>query len=84
MLVLKNVLSEDMVIGNHDNVICYVKLGPKAMDLLQGRYKVNKQTNKQVNKNERKQHVRLYLLRACVSLWRVLVVWGKQKLFVSY
>ena len=42
MLVLKNVLAEDMVIGNHDNVICYVKLGPKAIDLLQGRYKVHR------------------------------------------
>ena len=29
-----------MVIGNHDNVISYVKLGPKALDFLQGRLKV--------------------------------------------
>lgn len=29
-----------MVIGNHDNVISYVKLGPKALDFLQGRIKV--------------------------------------------
>ena len=29
-----------MVIGNHDNVISYVKLGPKALDFLQGRMRV--------------------------------------------
>ena len=29
-----------MVIGNHDNVISYVKLGPKALDFLQGRIRV--------------------------------------------
>lgn len=40
LLVLKRVLAEHMVIGNHDNVISYVKLGPKALDFLQGRVKV--------------------------------------------
>ena len=39
-MVLKRVLAEHMVIGNHDNVISYVKLGPKALDFLQGRLKV--------------------------------------------
>lgn len=29
-----------MVIGNHDNVISYVKLGPKALDFLQGRIRL--------------------------------------------
>ena len=38
MMVLKDVLSEDMHIGNHDNVICYVKLGAKAVDVISGRY----------------------------------------------
>lgn len=40
LLVLKHVLAEHMVIGNHDNVISYVKLGPKALDFLQSRVKV--------------------------------------------
>ena len=40
LLVLKHVLAEHMVIGNHDNVISYVKLGPKALDFLQSRLKV--------------------------------------------
>lgn len=40
LLVLKRVLAEHMVIGNHDNVISYVKLGPKALDFLQGRIKL--------------------------------------------
>ena len=38
MMVLKDILSEDMHIGNHDNVICYVKLGSKAVDIISGRY----------------------------------------------
>ena len=29
-----------MVFGNHDNVISYVKLGPKALDILHSRVKV--------------------------------------------
>ena len=37
MLVLKDILAESMVIGNHDNVICYVKTGSKAGDVLSGR-----------------------------------------------
>jgi len=40
LLVLKHVLAEHLVIGNHDNVISYVKLGPKALDFLQSRVKV--------------------------------------------
>lgn len=40
LLVLQRVLAENMVIGNHDNVISYVKLGPKALDFLQGRVRV--------------------------------------------
>jgi len=40
LLVLKHVLAEHMVIGNHDNIISYVKLGPKALDFLQGRIKL--------------------------------------------
>ena len=33
MLVLKDILAERMVIGNHDNVICYVKTGSKAVEV---------------------------------------------------
>ena len=33
MLVLKDILAESMVIGNHDNVICYVKTGSKAVEV---------------------------------------------------
>ncbi|XP_068741316.1 recQ-like DNA helicase BLM isoform X1 [Montipora capricornis] len=40
LLVLKHVLAENMVFGNHDNVISYVKLGPKALDFLQSRLKL--------------------------------------------
>ena len=38
MMVLKDMLAEDLQIGNHDNVISYVKLGPKAMEVLRGKY----------------------------------------------
>ena len=31
-------LTEDLSIGNHDNIISYVKLGFKAMDILRGKY----------------------------------------------
>lgn len=37
MLVMKDVLSESLTIGSHDNVVCYVKLGGKASDVLDGR-----------------------------------------------
>ena len=37
MLVMKDILAESMMIGNHDNVVCYVKMGSKAMDVLNGR-----------------------------------------------
>lgn len=40
LLVLKHILAEHMVIGNHDNVISYLKLGPKALDFLQSKIKV--------------------------------------------
>ena len=40
LLVLQHVLAEHMVIGNHDNVISYVKLGSKALDFLQAQNKV--------------------------------------------
>ena len=36
MLVLKDILKESLHIGNHDNVICYVKTGSKARDVLAG------------------------------------------------
>ena len=38
MMVLKNVLAEDLQIGNHDNVVSYVKMGSKADEVFQGRY----------------------------------------------
>lgn len=37
MLVMKDILSESMHIGNHDNVICYVQPGSKAGDVLGGK-----------------------------------------------
>ncbi|XP_031557333.1 Bloom syndrome protein-like [Actinia tenebrosa] len=40
MLVMKDVLGEKLVIGNHENVIGYAVLGSKAMHLLNGRYKL--------------------------------------------
>ena len=40
-LVLRNVIEEDLVIGQHENVICYVKLGSKASDVHHGRMKVH-------------------------------------------
>lgn len=39
MLVMKDILSESMHIGSHDNVICYVQTGSKAQDVLGGRIK---------------------------------------------
>ena len=35
-LVTMDILAESLHIGNHDNVICYVKLGSKARDVLSG------------------------------------------------
>ncbi|XP_065060010.1 recQ-like DNA helicase BLM isoform X2 [Rhopilema esculentum] len=40
-LALRNVLEEELVIGQHDNVICYLKLGAKATDIKDGRMQVN-------------------------------------------
>ena len=37
MLVMKDILAENLTIGNHDNVICYVKPGSKAMNVINGR-----------------------------------------------
>lgn len=37
MLVLKDILAESLHIGNHDNVICYIKTGSKAREVLSGR-----------------------------------------------
>ena len=36
-LVMTGVLSESLHIGTHDNVVCYVKPGPKAGDVVSGR-----------------------------------------------
>ena len=36
-LVMTDILSESLHIGNHDNVVCYVKTGSKAADVLSGR-----------------------------------------------
>ena len=37
MLVMKDILAESLTIGNHDNVICYVKPGSNARNVLNGR-----------------------------------------------
>ena len=36
-LVMTDILSESLHIGSHDNVVCYVKPGSKARDVLSGR-----------------------------------------------
>ena len=36
-LVMTDILSESLHIGAHDNVVCYVKPGPRAGDVLSGR-----------------------------------------------
>jgi bloom syndrome protein len=36
-LVMTGVLSESLHIGTHDNVVCYIKPGPKAGDVISGR-----------------------------------------------
>ena len=40
MLVMQDILAEDLTEGTHSQVISYAKLGPKAMDFLNGRVKV--------------------------------------------
>ena len=40
-LTLRNVLEEELVIGAHENVIGYLKLGAKAMDVNHGRMKAS-------------------------------------------
>ena len=37
MLVMKDILAENLKIGNHDNVICYVKPGSNAWNVINGR-----------------------------------------------
>lgn len=37
MLVMKDILAENLTIGNHDNVICYVKPGSNARHVITGR-----------------------------------------------
>ena len=40
-LVLTRVLSEELVIGSHENVISYLKLGPRNGEVLSGKFKVS-------------------------------------------
>ena len=40
-LVLTRILSEELVIGLHEQVISYVKLGPRALELFEGKFKVH-------------------------------------------
>ncbi len=37
LLVMEDILSESIKIGQHDNVVCYVKVGSKARDVLSGK-----------------------------------------------
>lgn len=39
-MVLMRVLAEELVIGQHSNVIAYLKLGPRFSDVLTGQLKV--------------------------------------------
>ena len=59
LLVLKHILAEHMVIGNHDNVISYLKLGPKAMDFLQSKIKVQLLDNRDFEQGPRKSLVEI-------------------------
>ena len=40
MLVMQGILAEDLTVGAQSQVISYAKLGPKAMDFLNGKVKV--------------------------------------------
>lgn len=44
MLLMQDVLAEDLTVGTHGQVISYLKLGPKAMDFMQGKVKVRSAT----------------------------------------
>ena len=46
MLVMQDILAEDLTVGAHSQVISYAKLGPKAMDFLNGRAKVTRLSRK--------------------------------------
>ncbi|XP_071794868.1 uncharacterized protein [Asterias amurensis] len=39
-MVLDGILREELVIGAHDQALCYAKVGPKAFDVLSGRTKM--------------------------------------------
>lgn len=49
-LVIIRVLAEEIILGNHGNIVAYVKLGPKFQEVLQGRLKIN--LNVHTRKNE--------------------------------
>ncbi|XP_046859996.1 Bloom syndrome protein-like isoform X3 [Xenia sp. Carnegie-2017] len=40
MLLMQDVLAEDLTVGTHGQVISYLKLGPKAMNFMQGKVKL--------------------------------------------
>ncbi|KAF1744105.1 hypothetical protein MXB_1189, partial [Myxobolus squamalis] len=40
ILVIKGILHEDLVIGHHENVICYLKLGPKFKTVAEPNFKM--------------------------------------------
>lgn len=73
MLVLNDILTESLIIGAHDNVVSYVKLGTKAPDVLSGKItgiimnikgkSVPTESNSKTNKsqtNEDKQKTECY------------------------
>ena len=51
MMVLKGVLAEDLQIGDHDNVVCYVKSGPVAGSVLTGEFGTIQLKVKQKSRN---------------------------------
>ena len=51
MMVLKGVLAEDLQIGDHDNVVCYVKSGPVADSVLTGEFGTIQLKVKQKSRN---------------------------------
>ena len=50
-MVLKGVLAEDLQIGDHDNVVCYVKSGPVAGSVLTGEFGTIQLKVKQKSRN---------------------------------
>ena len=58
-MVLDGILREELVIGAHDQALCYAKVGPKAFDVLSGRTKVS------LSDSQKKMHDPSHQLNRC-------------------